>query len=331
MKPIETVRWGILGCGDVCERKSGPPMYLTEHSQLVAVMRRNAAKAADFARRHGAARHYSAAEELLADPEVDIVYVATPHALHCEQTIRALEAGKDVYVEKPMAMNHAECRAMIDAARRYGRRLFVAYYRRALPYFLKVKELLDSGAVGTPLTVDVRYLRPAEAADRDPQRLPWRLRRDMGGDGYFYDMAPHTLDILDLLLGEIAEARGAKANRAGLYDAADTVCATLRFASGAVGTGTWCFAAPEGHREDTVRIVGSRGTIRFSTFAFTPVELTSPGGTERFEIAPPRYIQGPLIETIVAELRGEGRCPSTGVSAARTSRVMDAIMAEQPK
>ena len=331
MKPIETVRWGILGCGDVCERKSGPPMYLTEHSQLVAVMRRDAAKAADFARRHGVARHYSDAEELLADPEVDIVYVATPHALHCEQTIRALEAGKNVYVEKPMAMNHAECLAMIDAARRCGRRLFVAYYRRALPYFLKVRELLDSGAIGTPLTVDVRYLRPADPIDRDPQHLPWRLRRDMGGDGYFYDMAPHTLDILDLLPGEITQARGIRTNRAGLYDVADTVCATLRFASGVSGTGTWCFVAPEGHREDSVCIIGSRGTLRFSTFAFTPIEVSTPQGTESFAIAPPRYIQEPMIRTIVTELRGEGHCPSTGISAARTSRVMDEIMAEQPK
>lgn len=119
-------------------------------------------------------------------------------------------------------MNHAECLDMIAAAERSGQKLFVAYYRRALPYFLKVKELLDSGAVGDPLSVEVRYFRPESPGDRDPARLPWRLRREVGGEGYFYDMAPHTLDILDFLLGEIADARGHKANRGGFYDVADT-------------------------------------------------------------------------------------------------------------
>ena len=212
---MENVNWGILGCGDVCERKSGPPMYKTPHSALAAVMRRDAAKAADFARRHGVPRSYTDADALIADPGVVIVYVATPPDSHRELALKVLAAGKPVYVEKPMAMNHAECLDMIAAAERSGQRLFVAYYRRALPYFLKVKELLDSGAVGEVLSVEVRYFRPESPEDRDPARLPWRLRREVGGEGYFCDMAPHTLDILDFLLGEIADARGCKTNRGG--------------------------------------------------------------------------------------------------------------------
>ena len=302
---MENVNWGILGCGDVCERKSGPPMYKTPHSALAAVMRRDAAKAADFARRHGVPKSYTDADALIADPGVDIVYV-----------------------EKPMAMNHAECLDMIAAAERSGQRLFVAYYRRALPYFLKVKELLDSGAIGEVLSVEVRYFRPESPGDRDPARLPWRLRREVGGEGYFCDMAPHTLDILDFLLGEIADARGCKTNRGGFYDVADTVAASFRFRSGVPGTGMWCFVAPPSAAEDSVVVTGRKGSVRFSTFDFTPVELVTARGVERFEIAPPEHIQGPLIETIVRELRGEGVCPSTGVSAARTSRVMDEIMKE---
>ena len=225
-------------------------------------------------------------------------------------------------------MNHAECLDMIAAAERSGQRLFVAYYRRALPYFLKVKELLDSGAVGEVLSVEVRYFRPESPEDRDPARLPWRLRREVGGEGYFCDMAPHTLDILDFLLGEIADARGCKTNRGGFYDVADTVAASFRFRSGVPGTGMWCFVAPPSAAEDSVVVTGRKGSVRFSTFDFTPVELVTARGVERFEIAPPEHIQGPLIETIVRELRGEGVCPSTGVSAARTSRVMDEIMKE---
>ena len=174
----------------------------------------------------------------------------------------------------------------------------------------------------------MRYFRPESPGDRDPARLPWRLRREVGGEGYFYDMAPHTLDILDFLLGEIADARGHKANRGGFYDVADTVTASFRFRSGLVGTGAWCFVAPPSAAEDSVVVTGRKGSVRFSTFAFTPVELVTEQGVERFQIASPEHIQGPLIETIVRELRGEGLCPSTGISAARTSRVMDEIMKE---
>ena len=319
---MENVNWGILGCGNVCERKSGPAMYKTPHSALAAVMRRDAEKAADFARRHNVPKSYTDAAALIADPEVDIVYVATPPGTHRELAVQALEAGKPVYVEKPMAMNHAECLEMIAAAEKAGQKLFVAYYRRALPYFLKVKELLDGGSVGQPLTAEVRLLRPERPEDRDPARLPWRLRREVGGEGYFHDLAPHTLDILDFLLGEIADALG------GFYDVADTVTAAFRFRSGVTGTGTWCFVAPPSAAEDSVVVTGRKGSVRFSTFDFTPVELVTARGVERFEIAPPEHIQGPLIETIVRELRGEGVCPSTGVSAARTSRVMDEIMKE---
>ena len=287
-----------------------------------------AAKAADFARRHGVPRSYTDADALIADPGVDIVYVATPPDSHRELALKVLAAGKPVYVEKPMAMNHAECLDMIAAAERSGQRLFVAYYRRALPYFLKVKELLDSGAVGEVLSVEVRYFRPESPEDRDPARLPWRLRREVGGEGYFCDMAPHTLNILDFLLGEIADARGCKTNRGGFYDVADTVAASFRFRSGMPGTGMWCFVAPPSAAEDSVVVTGRKGSVRFSTFDFTPVELVTARGVERFEISTPEHIQGPLIETIVRELRGEGVCPSTGVSAARTSRVMDEIMKE---
>lgn len=325
---LREVRWGVIGCGAVCERKSVPAMYLTPGSRVVAAMRRDEARLHDFASRHPVGRCYTDAAQLLADPEVDIVYIATPHSTHKELTLAALAAGKDVYVEKPMGMDAAECAAMNEAAARCGRRIFVACYRRALPYFCKVKELLDSGVIGRPLTVEMRFLRPASASDRNPGALPWRLQREVGGEGYFYDLAPHMLDLLDFLLGEVADARGFKANVGGLYEVADTVTASLRFASGVQGTALWCFAAPAEARCDRVVIAGERGVIRYSSFSFEPIECETAAGTERFDIAPPDHIQAPLVATIVGELRGEGCCPSTGVSAARTAQVMDWIIHE---
>jgi predicted dehydrogenase len=323
---MDKIKWGIIGCGDVCEHKSGPPLYRLEHSSLVAVMRNDPEKLADFARRHGVARTYTDASQLINDPEVNIVYIATPPGSHKDYTVEALSAGKPVYVEKPMAMNYRECTEMVAAAQKTGRKLFVAYYRRALPYFLKVKQLLDDEAIGKVMTVNIKYTRPASDEDMKPECHPWRLKRNIGGEGYFYDMASHTLDILDFLLGEITDAQGYGTNLSGFYEVADTVTAVMQFGSGVLGSGIWNFTASGQPQRDDVTITGNRGYIKFNTFKFDPVELCAGDKIQHFAVKPPEHIQQCLIGSIIAELRGEGRCPSTGISAARTSRVMEMIL-----
>lgn len=323
---MNTIRWGIIGVGDVTEKKSGPAFYKTEHSSLVAVMRRDEDKVRDYARRHQVDRWYTNADQLINDPEVDAIYVATPPDTHKEYTIRALRAGKPVYVEKPMAMNYAECLEMIRAAEENNQKLFVAYYRRALPYFRKVKELLDQQAIGKILTVDVKFFRPASETDKDPESHTWRIKQAIGGEGYFYDMAPHTLDILDFLLGKISSAKGYGVNRGGYYKVKDTISAVWEFESGVPGTGQWCFVASPESTCDTITIFGTEGEIRFNTFAFQPIELHTSEGKSEYAFLAQEHIQQPLIQTIVDELRGVGECPSTGISGARTSGVMEEIL-----
>ena len=321
---MRTIRWGIIGCGDVTEVKSGPALQRAAHSALVAVMRRDGARARDYAERHGVPRWYDDADALIRDPEVDAVYVATPPGSHAEYTVRAARAGKPVYVEKPMARDHAECVAMIDACRAARVPLFVAYYRRALPRFLEVKALLDDGAIGEVRFVSVALCQPPAAEDRDPATLPWRVDPAIAGAGRFLDLASHTLDFLDYALGPIADVAGHASNQAGLYPAEDIVTASWRFASGVHGTGTWCFTA--GDRRDVTEIVGSAGRIAFSTFDASPIVLTTERGIEQFAIDYPPHIQQPLIQTVVDALNGVGACPSTGESGARTSWVMDGML-----
>lgn len=323
---MKTVRWGIIGAGNVTEKKSGPAFYKIEHSLLVAVMRRNEDRVKDYARRHRVPVWYTDADRLINDPEVDIVYVATPPDTHREYAIRALQAGKPVYVEKPMAMNYAECMEMVKAAEDCGQKLFVAYYRRALPYFRKVKELLERKIIGEVLTVDVKYVRPASDTDKDPERHTWRINRAIGGEGYFYDLAPHTLDILDCLLGEIKQAKGIGNNLMHYYNVKDTVSAVWEFESGVLGTGLWCFVTSPESTCDRITITGTNGEIRFNTFAFHPIEVYTPDGKTEYTFPTEEHIQQPLIQTIVDELRGTGQCPSTGLSGSRTSKVMDWIV-----
>jgi predicted dehydrogenase len=321
---MEMIRWGIIGCGDVTEVKSGPGFQKARASSLVAVMRRHGDLAADYARRHGVPRWYDDAEALVHDPDVDAVYIATPPAHHGQYTLLCARAGKPVYVEKPMGRTYAECQEMIRACREAGVPLFVAYYRRALPRFLKVKELIESGALGEVRCVTINLSRTVPPGGCDPENLPWRLIPEIAGGGLFMDLACHTLDFLDYALGPIQEVRGLASNQGGHYRAEDMVSGTFRFESGVHGVGTWCFTSFE--RVDVNEIVGTEGKVRFSSFGVEPVVLETSAGLTEFPIANPPHVQQPLIQAVVDDLLGIGACPSTGVSAARTNWVMDRML-----
>lgn len=321
---METVRWGIIGVGDVTEVKSGPGLQQADRSELVAVMRRSGDRAADYARRHGVPRWYDDADALIADPEVDAVYIATPPDSHADYTIRAAAAGKGVYVEKPMARTGAECAAMIGACASGGVPLFVAYYRRAMPRFRTVKNLLDGGAIGRLRTVTIRtQQKPAAVTGTE---LPWRLRPEISGGGLFMDLGSHTLDLLDWLLGPVTHVTGVAANQGGHYPAEDLVSGVFTFASGVQGVGLWSFDTHE--NRDEVEIAGTTGTLRFSSFGQEPLRLTGASGERQIEAPYPRTVQQPLIQTVVDALTGRGVCPSTGESAARTARVVDALLGD---
>ena len=318
------VRWGIIGVGDVTEVKSGPGFQTARNSELVAVMRRDGARAADYARRHGVRRWYDDADALLADPDVDAVYIATPPSSHGDYTARAAAAGKPVYVEKPMARTAAECVAMIDVCEEAGVPLFVAYYRRAMPRFVAVRDLLLDGAIGDPRAVTVRLQRPAPTWEPGP--VPWRLQPEISGGGLFVDLGSHTIDLLDHLLGPITGASGSAISRDGRYPAEDLVAATLAFGPEIVGVGLWDFDAPA-HR-DEIEIVGSAGSLTFSSFGQEPLRLTTPTGLREIAVPYPSTVQLPLIQTVVDTLTGRGTCPSTGRSALRTAVTVDSILAD---
>ena len=320
---LDRVRWGIIGVGDVTEAKSGPGFSEAERSELVAVMRRDGAKAADYARRHDVPRWYDDADTLLRDPDVDAVYVATPPDSHADHAIRAAAAGKPVYVEKPMARSTAECEAMVDACDAAGVPLFVAYYRRAMPRFVTVRDLLADGAIGAPRVVTVRLQRPARPVDDDA--VPWRLRPEVSGGGLVVDLGSHTLDLLDHLLGPVTQCAGFAANLGRHHRAEDVVAGAFTFESGVHGTGLWVFDADESM--DVVEIVGTGGSLRFSTFGTEPLVLISSGGTREIDAPYPATVQLPLIQTVVDALTGRGECPSTGRTALRTTRVLDTLLA----
>jgi len=315
---MDVVRWGIIGCGDVTEVKSGPGFQKARGSALVAVMRRDRAKAEDYARRHHVPTVHATADALIADPDVDAVYVATPPSSHCDLAVRVAGAGKPCLVEKPMAANHAECLLMIDAFRSAGRPLWVAYYRRALPRFVLVGDLLKQGAIGRATSI---HLDVCDRLSVGAEAEIWRVDPAIAGAGFFFDLASHCYDLIDFLFGRIVEVSGFALNTGGTYAAEDVTAAAFQVETGIVGTGIWNFNAAA--KRALLTIVGSDGELRVPVFADEDVIVAAGGRDTPHPVRNPPHVHQPLIQTIVDELAGRGRCPSTGDSGARTSWVLD--------
>lgn len=319
------INWGIIGCGKVTELKSGPAFSKVEGSKLMAVMRRNVKLAEDYATRHHVPRFYSVADDLINDRDINAIYVATPPGSHAVYAIKALKAGKPVYIEKPMALNYGECKKINDTAAKLKIPVFVAYYRRTLPGFLKIKNLIEAGEIGKTRFINFQIFNfPSD--DEKGGRLPWRVIPDISGAGHFFDLASHQLDYLDFLFGPVKKISSVAVNQAGLYRAEDFVSASFVFGGNIIGTGIWSFSVSRESNRDIFEIIGEKGIIKTSTFTYEPIVLINGNGRQEYKNERPENIQFYLIEQIVKALSGKGSVVSTGITAARTSRVMDQVV-----
>ena len=324
---MKILKWGFIGCGEVTELKSGPAFSSVPGSMVEAVMSRSEAKARDYAERHGINKWYTDAQELIDDPDVNAVYVATPPSSHATFAIMAMKAGKPVYVETPLAASYEDCSRVNRVSEQTHIPCFVAYYRRYLPYFQKVKSIIDNGVIGKVVNVQIRFAVPPRDLDyQKAGKLPWRLQPDIAGGGYFYDLAPHQLDFLQYVFGVITEANGICANRGGLYQAEDSVSACFKFENGLPGSGSWCFVAHESATEDRIEVVGEKGIVNFSVFTYDPIVLQTSEGTHTIEVPNPPYVQYPLIKNVIEHLQGIGICTCTSVSATPVNWVLDRIL-----
>ncbi len=323
---MESIKWGIIGCGDVTEVKSGPAFNKVNGSSLVAVMRRDGDKAKDYASRHGIPKWYADARQLINDPDINAVYVATPPLHHEEYAIAALEAGKPVYLEKPMALNEASCQRISDVAVRNNVPLVVAHYRRALPLFITIKELIDSSAIGEIRFVNLQLWRPPKSGIIARSEVNWRVDPTQSGGGLFHDLAPHQLDLMLDYFGEIKKASGVSANQGGLYLADDIVSGEIVFKSGVFFKGLWCFTVCAEAAKDHCEIIGAEGKISFSFFSNRYI-LSRNGIEQPVEFVMPQHIQQPMIEKVVNYFLGKGPNPCSGEEAIAVMKVMDCFTA----
>ena len=313
--------WGIIGCGDVTERKGGPALYKVPGSELVAVMRRDGAKAADFAARHGARRHYDRVDALLNDPDVNAVYVATPPCAHAEQTIQAARAGKHVLCEKPMAMNVAEGEAMVAACRDAGVQLMIAYYRRRFPAVLRIAEHIAQGAIGRPIVARVEVAGVHRAPTTASQR--WRLDPAIAGGGLLMDVGAHAIDLLHLWLGDVADVAAFTDTVAHDLAVENSSVLILRFVSGAQATVT--VHQNVGIWRNTMIVTGTEGSVELvGGLACRGVTLQSGDGRQDIDLPPPDPTHEGIVQNLVAAVeRGEANCV-TGDEGLKTTRVLAA-------
>lgn len=319
----DTLRWGIIGCGDVCEIKSGPAFSRVEGSSLTAVMRRDEAKAEDFARRHHVSRWYSDATDLIKDKDVNAIYIATPPSSHEAYALEAMRAGKPVYIEKPVTLTSASCRRMLEASESLGVPAAVAHYRRELELFRRVKALVNDGAIGTPSLVTLNLLHPAKPTNATEN---WRVDPSVSGGGLFFDLAPHQLDIVYWLFGKPLSYQGTSATQGSYYDASDVTSLAMLLPGKVFFHGLWSFNVIQSQREDICRIMGDKGSLSFPFFSsFTSASLEITSGekvtTENFTF--PVNIQQPMIKRVTDYFRGKDENPCSLAEAADTLEIME--------
>ncbi len=320
---MQEIRWGIIGCGNVTEVKSGPAFNKVPHSKLVAVMRRDEALLKDYALRHHVPLTFNDASQLINHPDVDAVYIATPPGVHEQYAIEALKANKWVYVEKPMSTSVAACLNMETIAKEANGKLVIAHYRRALPMFLKVKALLSDVYIGSIQSVKINMQK--KAADHSYYTNNWRVNKYDAGGGLFYDLAPHQLDLVFYFFGDAISFKGTSSNKAGLYPVEDTVHGKMQLENGIEFTGDWCFATDSEIEKDEFIIEGDKGVIKFAVFGHQ-LEITKEGKMEIINFDPPAHIQQPMIEKIVNYFLNKGPNPCSANDAIKSMQVMEAFV-----
>ena len=316
---MQKINWGIIGCGDVTEIKSGPAFNKVTNSSLVAVMRRDAAKAADYAQRHKVAKWYGDAGKLINDPEVNAIYIATPPDVHEMYALAAVNAGKPVYVEKPMALNYAAAKNMAAAAAEKNIKLSVAHYRREWPLFKKVKQLIDEKAIGEILLVRLEFYKlPLTSSELSINHHAWRVNPAIAGGGFFHDLAPHQLDLMYYFFGPAQKITGIAANQGANYVADDLVAGNILFKNGIAFSGAWCFNAAIA--SDHCEIVGTKGSITFSFFSSNTITVITDDNTNLFTFDALQHVQQPMIEKVVQYFLDEAPNPCSGEEGAEIMR-----------
>jgi predicted dehydrogenase len=305
------LNWIVVGIGDITTRRVIPAIQFESRNSLYGLVTRDPAKAAQYG-----TRVWPSLDEALADSAVNAVYVATPVFLHAPQTIQAFRAGKHVLCEKPMAMNEAEARSMVDTARECGRVFGVAYYRRAYPKVQRAKQLLESGAIGKPVLAE---LTCHEWRGDDTGFRGWLLDPAKAGGGPLYDIASHRIDVLNYFFGQPQRATGFISNVVHHYAVEDNATAMIDYADGVRGIVDVRWHSKI--KRDECRIRGTEGEMELSPL--NGPDLIYPGGEEHLPVHANVHL--PLLENFVDAVESKAPLLASGADAYWTDWITERV------
>jgi len=308
------LNWIVIGIGDIAIRRVIPAIQAEPRSRLYGLVTRDPAKAIPYG-----ARVWSSLDQALADDAVQAVYVGTPVFLHAPQTIQSLRAGKHVLCEKPMAMNEAEARTMVQAAKESGKTFGVAYYRRCYPKVQRAKQLLEAGVIGKPVLAE---LTCHSWFDGTGSRS-WLVDPAKAGGGPLFDIASHRIDVLNFLFGQPQRAAGQLSNLMHHYAVEDNATVMIEYAGGARGIVDVRWHSKVSR--DECRIRGTDGEIDLSPL--NGPDLIYPGG--RDNLPPHTNLHYPMLENFVDAVEDKGTLLSSGATAFWTDWVTE--RARRPK
>jgi 1,5-anhydro-D-fructose reductase (1,5-anhydro-D-mannitol-forming) len=302
------LNWIVIGIGDIAIRRVIPAIQAEPRSYLYGLVTRDRAKAVPFN-----TRVWATLDEALADPGVNAVYVGTPVFLHAPQAIQSLRAGKHVLCEKPMAMNEAEARAMLQAAEERGKTFGVAYYRRMYPKVQRAKELLAAGAIGKPVLAELTCHGWFDGTGS----RSWLVDPAKAGGGPLFDIASHRIDVLNYLFGQPLRVAGQLSNVVHRYAVEDNATVMIEYAGGVRGVVDVRWHSKVSR--DECRIRGTDGEMELSPL--NGPELVYPGAREN--LPPHANLHYPMIENFVDAVGGKAPLVAGGASSYWTDWVTE--------
>jgi predicted dehydrogenase len=322
---MKDVVWGIIGCGNVTEVKSGPAFNLAENSTLLAVMRRDKGKAKDYAERHHIPEYYNDADSIINHPKINAVYIATPPSTHLQYALQVLAVNKNVYIEKPMTLNSKEALILSDSLEKSKSKLTVAHYRRKLAMFLEVKRLIDENLLGEITSVEVKMFQSRKAAFVADSESNWRIDPTISGGGYFNDLAPHQIDLLLYWFGDSINFSGQSSTEDSKPNVAIKVIGIINFENGINCKAYWNFIANETEQIDECYISGTKGSIAFPFFG-NEIKLHSEGTIKVLKFEHPKHIQQPIIQSTVDYFLGKGKNPCSIEDGVQGMQIIDSFI-----
>jgi len=322
---MNKVVWGIIGCGNVTEVKSGPAFNLVENSSLLAVMRRDKVKAKDYAKRHHVALYFDNADAVINHPDINAVYVATPPSTHLEYALKVLDVNKNVYIEKPMTLNEDEAILLQNALEKTSSKLTVAHYRRKLPMFIEVKRMVENECLGQINSVQLNMRQSRKDIIKTNKASNWRINPAISGGGYFNDLAPHQIDLLLHWFGKVSDFSVSSSEENSIPNVATKIKGIINFENGVKCDANWNFVAPKNNQIDECIITGSKGSVRFPFFG-NKITTTIKGKEEIINFEHPQHIQQPIIQATVNYFLGKGKNPCSVEDGLKSMQIIDAFI-----